>query len=179
MQENQIPYLILGEKSHYFYGDEFYSERHNGIDFENLFNREIIPPDENLIKKCIKNKTIMVTGAGGSIGSEIVKQATMYNPKHIILVDASEPASYQIDKELQNTSSLLSFTFDTYTRDVKCKKQMRQIFENHKIDSIFHAAAYKHVPNVENDPISGITNNVFGTKNILELAIEFSCKNLH
>ena len=176
MQENQIPYLILGEKSHYFYGDAFNSERHNGIDFENLFNREIISANEHLIKKSIKNKTIMITGAGGSIGSEIVKQASMYKPKHIILVEISEPASYQINKELQNTSNLLGFTFDTYTRDVKCKKQMRQIFEKYKIDSIFHTAAYKHVPNVENDPISGISNNVFGTKNILELAIEFNCQ---
>ena len=177
IQNIGVPYSILNEQTHYFYNEKPSLKMVNGIDFENLFGRDAVSPDEILIRRCIERKTILITGAGGSIGMELVKQASMYNPKLLLLVDISELATYEINKELTTASSELGFQFMTYTRDVKCKRQMETIFEKHAIDTVFHAAAYKHLPNLESDPASGMVNNVIGTKNIIELAIKYECEN--
>lgn len=146
------------------------------IEIEDLLGRDPVEPNQALISACVTNKTVMVSGAGGSIGSELCRQILGLQPKRLILLEMSEFALYQIERELNtlmarigSSTAILPFLGSVLDTN-KCKKIMMTF----QVDTVYHAAAYKHVPLVEQNPIDGIRNNVFGTLSIAKAAVE--CK---
>ena len=115
------------------------------------------------------DKVILVTGGAGSIGSELVRQICKYKYQSLIIIDQAESALYDLQQELKQSGF---HNFITIVSDIRDKNKMRLFFEEYKPDRIFHAAAYKHVPLMENNPYEAVKINVAGTKNIVDLAIE-------
>lgn len=150
------------------------------LDIEDLLGRDSIPPDSNLLSKNIANKRVLVTGAGGSIGSELCRQIIQENPAQLVLLEQSEFNLYRIHQELIqalvkiDSGDLELVPLLASVRDVR---RTRQILEKYRPQTIYHAAAYKHVPLVEFNPIEAIENNVFGTLNVAMLAEEFGIEN--
>ncbi len=147
------------------------------INVEELLGREPIPADPNLLNKAIEDKIICVTGAGGSIGSELCKQISKLNPKRIILLDHSESSLYQIHNQLlndvNNKYDLLPILGSTCDENF-----IKDIFNTYSVEIIFHAAAYKHVPLVESNLLQGIYNNVFSTLSVCKAAYKVKAKNV-
>ena len=143
------------------------------IEIEDLLGRETVTPDMNLLQKGINKKNILITGAGGTIGSELCKQISLLNPKKLIILEINEYSLYKIEQELMKDKR---FKFDIETILGNCcdMNLLKEVSKNYSIDTIFHAAAYKHVPLVEKNPISGIFNNVFSTISICKAAEESS-----
>jgi FlaA1/EpsC-like NDP-sugar epimerase len=144
------------------------------IKIEDLLQRDEIKLDEMLIKSELVGKTIMITGAAGSIGSEIVRQIAIYNCHKIVLVDVAETPLFFIELEMKDKYSDRDFVF--HIVDVTNQAQMEQIFEMHRPDVVYHAAAYKHVPMMEKNPASAVRNNVYGTKVLADLSMKFGVK---
>jgi len=142
------------------------------IDIDDLLGREVIEPDSNLLPANIKNKVVMVTGAGGSIGSELCRQIIQLSPKKLILLEQSEFALYQIEQELEHIvlSGRLSIELDKVLGSITNATLLKRLFADKTINTIYHAAAYKHVPLVEENPVAGLSNNVFGTRFLAEHA---------
>jgi FlaA1/EpsC-like NDP-sugar epimerase len=137
--------------------------------------REVVPPQHDLLEKCIKDKVVLVSGAGGSIGSELCRQVANQAPKTLLLYEMSEFALYQIDKELQNSS--IEVVVVAILGSVLNKEKLVKVFTKYKVDTVYHAAAYKHVPLVEHNIAEGIRNNSFATMTIAEIAAECSVQN--
>ncbi len=144
---------------------------------ENLLGREEVRLDMEAISNKLLNKTILVTGAGGSIGSEICRQVVRFNPKQLILLGHGEHSIYEIHSELVESFSFRDIVFIPIIADVQDRKRMFEIVENYKPDVIYHAAAHKHVPLMESNPKEAVKNNIFGTKNIAEAAHHFGVSN--
>ena len=163
------------------------------LDMNDLLGRKVVPPDVNLLEQNIRDKVVLVTGAGGSIGSELCRQIIKFSPSSLILVDSSEHALYQIDAELKNAIALqvngngeevasgdclsdsaknLPIKLIPFLASVRDAEQMFKIFMAIQPATVFHAAAYKHVPLVEKNPEEGIRNNVLGTLNCAEIALK-------
>jgi FlaA1/EpsC-like NDP-sugar epimerase len=140
------------------------------IHIEDLLEREAIRLDNRVIQNEIKGKKIMITGAAGSIGSELVRQVIHYGPKFIVLVDQAESPLFEIDNEAKNLG--FSTPVISYVADITSHERMKAIFEDHRPDMIFHAAAYKHVPMMENNPSEAVECNILGTKILADLAVE-------
>ena len=143
---------------------------------ELLLGRDVISPIEDLMRRNISNKSVMVTGAGGSIGAELCRQALAQSPLKLILFESSEVALYNINEELlllkkQTNSPTTVVPVLGSIQDKSCVTNTIQIFS---VTSIYHAAAYKHVPLLENNVIEGIKNNVFGTLTLVQTAIELN-----
>jgi FlaA1/EpsC-like NDP-sugar epimerase len=154
-------------------GGEFEINQIRKIKIEDLLSRDTISIDNKHISSEINNKTVLVTGAAGSIGSEIVKQLVPFYPAKIILVDQAESALYDLKFEIRNIipeNTIVQFV----VADVTDRVRMRQIFDKARPHFVFHAAAYKHVPLMEDHPYEAIKVNVIGTKNIADLAAEMS-----
>lgn len=140
------------------------------IKIEDLLRRPIRKPDEDLLKKDIESKNILVTGAGGSIGSELCMQIIQLNPKLVVLYEVTEFALYQIEQKL---NELLTDTkIIPILGNVNEENDLKKAINSNDINTIYHAAAYKHVPMVEKNITAGIRTNIFGTKACVELAIE-------
>lgn len=144
------------------------------IKIEDLLQRDEIKLDPELIKPELIGKTVMITGAAGSIGSEIVRQIAVFNCKKIIIVDVAETPLFFLELEIKEKFG--SRNFETHIVDITNKEEIRKVFELHKPDVIYHAAAYKHVPLMEKSPSAAIRNNVYGTKVIADLSMEFDVK---
>ncbi len=153
-------------------------ENSKPIRIETLLGRDPVPPNKRLMEKNIKSRVVMVTGAGGSIGSNLCKQILIYNPKQIILVDNNEFALFEIYETLKDQKVMKNCQIEIIPliSSIQNIKKMRYIFKKFSIDTIFHAAAYKHVPLVEMNIIEAIKNNIFGTKNLINLIHEFKTK---
>ena len=136
------------------------------IDVFDLLSRPQALLDRNAMKKFISNKKVLVSGAGGTIGSELVNQIINYKPKEIILLDNSEFLLYKIEKEIEEKN--INIKINLLLADIKNSKRIDNIFDNNKPDIVFHAAALKHVPIVEQNPLEGILTNIAGTINIAE-----------
>ena len=148
------------------------------IEIEDLLGRESAISNKKLItNKKIKNSIICVTGAGGSIGSELCRQILSLNPKKLILIEISEPSLYLISQELINEFKN-NQKIKTYLGNVTDKSFINDIFEKEKVEIVFHAAAYKHVPLVESNPLQGILNNYLSTKTICHCALEKRISNV-
>ncbi|CAM1373857.1 polysaccharide biosynthesis protein [Tenacibaculum xiamenense] len=140
------------------------------VKIEDLLDRKPISINNPIVKRDVNNKTILVTGAAGSIGSEISRQLSNYNYKHLVLVDQAESALYDLQQEL-NQKGKVNFT--AIVADVRDKIRMISIFEEFKPNKVFHAAAYKHVPLMEMSPYEAVKINIGGTKNIADLSINY------
>ncbi|MCM8862293.1 polysaccharide biosynthesis protein [Tenacibaculum finnmarkense genomovar finnmarkense] len=139
------------------------------VKIEDLLNRKPISIENPIVKKDVNNKVILVTGAAGSIGSEISRQLSAYQHEHLVLIDQAESALYDLQQELvqkgrQNITSIVA--------DVRDETRMSKIFEQYKPQKVFHAAAYKHVPLMEMTPYEAVKINIAGTKNIADLSIK-------
>ncbi|WP_136634307.1 nucleoside-diphosphate sugar epimerase/dehydratase [Pseudooceanicola onchidii] len=142
---------------------------------EDLLGRDPVAPMDDLMRRNITGKTILVSGAGGSIGSELCRQILHMNPSEMILLDISEFALYQIEAELRETAKRTgrdTIRISAVLGSVQNRERTRAIMRTFKVQTVYHAAAYKHVPMVEENVVEGIRNNVFGTKTIAEAAVE-------
>jgi len=141
------------------------------IKIEDLLERDPIQLDKEAIKKRISGKIVLVSGAAGSIGSEIVRQAIRFQPRKIILVDEAESPLYDIELELFEKYKEQSY--EIVIGDVRNKDRMDNVFRTFNPQIVFHAAAYKHVPMMENNPSESILTNVLGTKTLADLAVDY------
>jgi FlaA1/EpsC-like NDP-sugar epimerase len=144
------------------------------VQIEDLLGREPIQLDDKNLHDFLTGKTVMVTGAGGSIGSELVRQISEFNPKQLLLVERTEFVLFQIERELVKTFSGLNFV--PIIADVGDAPRIKEIFAEYNPDVVFHAAAHKHVPLMEKNPTEAIKNNIFATKSLGELAGEAGVK---
>jgi FlaA1/EpsC-like NDP-sugar epimerase len=136
------------------------------LEIEDLLGREPATPDNHLLEKNITNKTVMVTGAGGSIGSELCRQVIKFAPKKLVLIDASEFSLYSVTFEIEKLleeSVFSEIQIISLLANIKDQKRMSEIFSTWKPNTVFHAAAYKHVSIVEKNILEGVENNIFGT----------------
>ena len=138
------------------------------VDIIDLLGRDPVPPKPELLEKNIKNKVVMVTGAGGSIGSELCRQIVKHQPKMLVLFDMSEFALYSIDRELQTSSVHVIPILGSVTN----QKKLERILQQYSVQTVYHAAAYKHVPLVEANPFEGIYNTSIGTQRSVDAAVE-------
>ena len=150
---------------------EFSSKQLSKINIEDLLGRKPIQLDQGKISEELKGKVVIVTGAAGSIGSGLVRQIGNYEPKNIILLDQAESALYDLQQELHAKGN--SFPFDIVIGDIRNYDRLKRVFEFYKPEYVFHAAAYKHVPLMENNPSEAVLTNVKGTKNLVDLALEY------
>ena len=140
------------------------------IEIEDLLGRDPVVPNSELFERCIKNKTVLVTGAGGSIGSELCRQIISIKPDRLILVEQSEYNLYVLNNELEERIRTNEYDVHLVTllADVTDCEYIKKIFDHYRPDTVYHAAAYKHVPLVECNPFEGLRNNVFGTLSVAE-----------
>ena len=144
------------------------------IDLEDLLGRDSVSPDKNLFDACIKDKSVMVTGAGGSIGSELCRQILSREPEVLILFEQSELNLYQIEKEFNRIIALngLNIKLVPILGNVTDRKRVTEALSFYAVNTIYHAAAYKHVPLVEHNIIEGVRVNTMGTYTVATLAME-------
>tara|TARA_R110002051_G_scaffold116772_1_gene190351 strand:+ start:45223 stop:47220 length:1998 start_codon:yes stop_codon:yes gene_type:complete len=149
------------------------------VDIADLLGRDAVPPDQSLFERCIKNKAVMVTGAGGSIGSELCRQIVLSNPSTLVLFEHSEFALYEIHSELTGylRARHLKIVLIPILGSIRNYRRLQDVINAWKINTIYHAAAYKHVPMVEHNVAEGIMNNLFGTLNTAQAAIKCQVEN--
>ena len=143
------------------------------IKIEDLLEREPIKMDNINIVREVVDKVVLVTGAAGSIGSEICRQLMLYKPKKVIMLDQAESPMYDLQFELKNTYKNDLDRMEFVIANVKDKPRMEEVFEMHRPQLVYHAAAYKHVPFMEENPYEAVYVNVFGTRNLADLAIKY------
>ncbi len=143
------------------------------LNIEDLLGRDTILLDLEKLRSELNDKVILVTGAAGSIGSEIVRQIIPFGPKLIVMVDMAESPLYDLELEVTEYPSDRKCQIESVIGDIRNKDRMRNVFETFKPDMVYHAAAYKHVPVMENNPSESILNNVLGTCILADLAVEF------
>jgi len=142
---------------------------------EDLLSREQVQPNLELLSQNIKSKVVMVTGAGGSIGSEISRQITKLKPKKLILLELNEFALYKVNEELKNIAQNLKII--PLLVNIQNSSRVEEVFKTFKVDTVYHAAAYKHVPLVEENICESIKNNVFGTFLLAQIALRYKVTN--
>ncbi len=145
------------------------------LSIEDLLNREQVQPNLELLSKNINSKVVMVTGAGGSIGSEISRQIIKLKPKKLLLIELSEFALYKISEDLKNLNK--SIKIIPLLINIQNKSKIEELFKTFNIDTVYHAAAYKHVPLVEENICESIKNNVFGSFILAKAALKYNITN--
>ena len=145
------------------------------LTIEDLLNREQIKPNLELLNKNINSKVVLVTGAGGSIGSELCRQIIKLNPKKLLLLELNEFVLYKIREELKNLTPNLKII--PLLINVQNSLRLNDVFKAFKVDTVYHAAAYKHVPLVEENICEGVKNNVFGTLSIAQISMKYNVSN--
>ena len=146
------------------------------VDIADLLGRDEVKPDVELLDACIKGQNVLVTGAGGSIGSELCRQILKQKPKALILFELSEFALYSIERELASMSDCTT-AIRPVLGNVLDRTHLETILKCYQIDTVYHAAAYKHVPLVESNNIAGLKNNILGTWQCAEAAVASGVKN--
>jgi len=149
-------------------------QKFRDIELKDLLRREPVVTNLDEIASYIKDKVILVSGAGGSIGSELCRQICSFNPRKVLLVEYSENNLFDIDNELRVLFPLLEIVPEL--SDIKDRLKIKQVFKRHQPHVVFHAAAYKHVPLMEKNPSEAIKNNVIGTKNMAEMSDRFEAE---
>ncbi len=156
------------------------NKRLNKIDIDSLLSRDEKRSKKNFHIKKLNKTNILITGAGGSVGSELCRQIILQNPSNLIMLDMSEISLYTIDKDIKRLIKTQELNCETISILGNCcdKNLIDEIFKKFKINVIFHAAAYKHVPLVESNSLQGLQNNIFSTKVICEAAKKYKASNL-
>lgn len=144
------------------------------VKIEDLLGRSIVQSEQVSFKKEFKNKVVLVTGAAGSIGSEICRQILSFNPKKLIALDIWESGLYDLGLELADIDP--ESKFECVVANIQDRERLDSIFKKNRPDLVFHAAAYKHVPLMQDFPYEAVKNNVFGTKNLVETSIKHNVK---
>lgn len=141
------------------------------IDIEDLLERDVVNVDMGGLSDLIRNRTVMVTGGGGSIGSELCRQLAGYQPKELVIFDIYENNAYAIEQELR--SNYPELTLHVLIGSVRDEARINRVMEQHRPAMVFHAAAHKHVPLMETSPLEAVKNNVFGTLNTARAAAKY------
>ena len=144
------------------------------VEIEDLLGRPPIKLENHNITNLIRNKVVLVTGGGGSIGSEICRQIVTYNPKQLVILDIYENNLYDIEMELRGDYP--DKNIETVVASVRDVERIENVFKKYRPDIVLHAAAHKHVPLMENSPLEAIHNNIFGTYNVVEMADKYNVK---
>ncbi len=168
--ENNIKVLTVPPVTNWINGELSFNQI-KSIKIEDLLERDPIKLDDDLINAQLKNKTILITGAAGSIGSELARQCATYSPKKIYLLDQAESPLHEL--EIEFDENFKNTPHETVIADIRNSERLRNVFQSFKPQIVFHAAAYKHVPMMENNPSESILTNILGTKNTADLANEF------
>jgi putative epimerase/dehydratase wbiI len=166
-------FMSEGEKE-WSQDDDYSNVQLKKISIEDLLPRDQIRVDMDSIGALLRGKKIMITGSAGSIGSEMVRQIAIYNPAELILIDQAETPQHNI--RLMMHFEWPNITAHTIVASIANADRMDKIFQTYKPDYVFHAAAYKHVPMMENNPSESIQNNVWGTKVIADLSVKYGVK---
>ncbi|MGE4288853.1 MAG: polysaccharide biosynthesis protein [Salinivirgaceae bacterium] len=153
---------------------ELSSKQIRQVKIEELLERNPIQLDVARINEQVKNKVVLITGAAGSIGSEMVRQLIKFEPKNLLLFDQAETPLYDIEMELREQKQC--FNFQIIMGDIADPMRVEEVFRAYKPEIIFHAAAYKHVPMMENNPAEAIKTNVFGTRTVADMAVKYGAK---
>jgi FlaA1/EpsC-like NDP-sugar epimerase len=169
-----VPVKTLPGLNELITGDRDLAVQIRPVQVEDLLGREPVEVDLAAIYSYLAGKTVLVTGAGGSIGSELCRQIARAEPQRIVLVDQAESALYDIERELVDERRFAAGV--PVLADVRDRNRMRQVFERYRPAVVFHAAAYKHVPLMEANPLESVRNNVLGTRVVADVAIEFSAE---
>jgi FlaA1/EpsC-like NDP-sugar epimerase len=154
--------------------NEFDVEQIKDINIEDLLGREVIRLHNELIKEEIFDRVVCITGGAGSIGSELARQVLNYKPKVLVLIDQAESPLYDIERELRDRA--VQTRIYIFVADICNRPRIQHIFREFKPDTVFHAAAYKHVPMMESNPSEAISVNIFGTRTLADLAVEHKVK---
>ncbi len=165
---------ILPKFEDYLHSDEI-NKNIKQVKIEDLLGRDAVDFDTKEVSEMIRNKVCMITGGGGSIGSELSRQIAKMRPKKLVIVDIYENNAYDIQQELVRTYSE-KLDLSVQIASVRDEVKIRKLFDEFKPDLVFHAAAHKHVPLMETNPEEAIKNNIFGTLNVARLANEFKCE---
>ncbi|MEO1203821.1 MAG: nucleoside-diphosphate sugar epimerase/dehydratase, partial [Pseudomonadota bacterium] len=144
------------------------------VDVEDLLGRDAVPPNPALLNACISDKSVMVTGAGGSIGSELCRQMLALSPKVLVIFDQSEPALYDVCRQLTRlvSGNEKSCKIVPLLGSVCDRRRVREVMQAYGVQTVYHAAAYKHVPIVEQNLVDGVRNNALGTLHTAQAAID-------
>jgi len=169
-REEGVPVKTLPGLNELIAGDEALTTQIRPVQVEDLLGREPIETDVAAISSYLAGKTVLVTGAGGSIGSELCRQIARAQPARIVMVEQGESALFDIERELVDEREFVAGV--PVLADVRNAKQMRDVFGRYRPDVVFHAAAYKHVPLMEANPVVSVRNNVLGTRVVADMAIE-------
>lgn len=142
------------------------------VQVQDLLGRDEIVLDESVVSPYVDGKTVLVTGGGGSIGSELCRQLVKVKPRRIIVFDIYENTAYELMRELNDATRLSSIEFIVEIGSIRDEDRVKRLFDEHEPQLVFHAAAHKHVPLMEHNPREAVLNNVFGTLNVLKQAHE-------
>ncbi|MEI8135877.1 MAG: nucleoside-diphosphate sugar epimerase/dehydratase [Bacteroidota bacterium] len=169
--ENNVRVLTVPPVTNWINGELSFNQI-KSIKIEDLLERDPIKLDDDIINAQLKNKVILITGAAGSIGGELARQCAKYSPKKIYLLDQAESPLHELNLEF--AEKFKHINFEVVIADIRNNERLRHVFNSFKPQIVFHAAAYKHVPMMENNPSESIFTNILGTKNTADFANEFN-----
>src|SRR5690606_31903890 len=149
---------------------EFRIQQLKEVNIDDLLGRDVIRLEEDSLFTTLSNKRIMITGAAGSIGSELARQVVLYHPQVAILLDQAESPLYELERELREL--VPDVKLEVHVADITNEKRVAQLFSTNQPHLVFHAAAYKHVPMMESNPSEAIHTNIIGTKILADLAVQ-------
>lgn len=172
--DHNIKIMMIPEEIAWDGKTDFHTEHLREVDIEDLLPRDKIEVDMEAIGNQLRDKVILITGAAGSIGSEIVRQVAKFNPQKMILIDHAETPMHDI--RLMMTNQFAYISSESIVASITNQELMEEIFKAGRPDYVFHAAAYKHVPMMEDNPSIAVQNNVYGTRVIADLAVKYRTK---
>lgn len=171
---HDVNIYVMNDMEEWHEGNNIDSNKLREIEISDLLPRDEIQVDIDAIGTMLRDRTILITGSAGSIGSEIVNQVASFNPAHLVLIDSAETPQHDI--RLMMRKRFPDIDCQTIVASITQEKLMEKIFDTNRPDYVFHAAAYKHVPMMEDSPSEAIYNNVYGTKIIADLSVRYGVK---